>query len=120
MGYSMANGRWANTIDTTVLPAGTVYTTTTQGAAVEIGDRGTAALDLAITAVSGTTPSMTVTIETSKDGSTNWQTVAAYAAQTTTGTTRKVFAGLDRFVRANCAVSGTTPSFTFGISGEAK
>jgi hypothetical protein len=119
MGYQKANGQWANTLDVTVLDSA-ARTATFQGPAVEIGDRGTAALDLVISAASGTTPSLTVTIETSKDGSTNWQTVAAYAAQNAAGTTRKVFAGLDRFVRANCAISGTTPSFTFGINGEAK
>jgi len=119
MGYTMGNGRWANTIDVSVLDSA-ARTATFQGPAVEVGDRGTAALELVASAVTGTTPSLTATIETSKDGVSNWQTVAAFSAVTAAGTTRKMFSGLDRFVRANCTITGTTPSFTFGISGEAK
>lgn len=119
MGYQMTNGRWADT-DDLVVHASAARTATFQTTALEVGDKGVAALDLAVTAASGTTPSMTVTIETSKDGSTNWQTVAAFAAKTAVASERKVFSGLDRFIRANCAISGTTPSFTFSITGEAK
>src|SRR3954454_4863143 len=99
----------------TVLPS-TVATTSATGPAVPSGAYNTLRLVVATTAVSGTTPSMTVTIETSADGSTGWTSVGAFAAVTTVTTVRKVVSGLDRFVRANYAITGTTPSFTFTVS----
>lgn len=119
MGYSKSNGQWADTQDVT-LAASAARTATGNGDAVELGDRGTAALTLDVTAVGGTTPSATVTIETSKDGSTGWTAVAAFSAATAVSAQRKVFAGLDRYVRASWAISGTTPSLTFSVAGEAK
>lgn len=118
MGYQTASGRFANTAALTLKSSGAV-TANGSDAAVEVGDRGAARLLLDVTAVSGTTPSMTVTVETSYDGSTNWQTVGSFAAKTAVGQERKVFAGLDRFVRVSQAVSGTTPSFTYSVAGEA-
>ncbi len=91
------------------------------GSSVEVSGHGTARLDLVISAVSGTTPSMTVTIQTSFDnGATDaWRTVAAFPAQTAAGTVRQSFTGLDRWIRANVtAETGTTPSFTYSLSGE--
>ena len=81
----------------------------------ECAGHGTARLDLVVSVV-GTT--VTVTIETSFDnGATDtWRTVAAFAAQTAAGTTRKVFTGLDRWVRAN--VTAETGGATFSLSGE--
>ncbi len=71
-----------------------------------------------VTAASGTTPSMTLTLETSNDGSTGWQTVASFAAKTAVSSERKVFIGLDKFVRWTWAITGTTPSLTFSCSAQ--
>ena len=121
MGYEMKrNGRWARTRDVTLV-SGAVTTATgaVANSSYELGDQNTLRLTLNATAVSGTTPSVTVTVETSADGSTNWQTVASFAAVTAVSSQRKVFTGLDRFVRLNAtAVSGTTPSVTYTVSGE--
>jgi hypothetical protein len=117
MGYQKANGQYARTIPVDLGISG-AKTATFQSAGLELGDQDTIRLDLTTTAVTGTTPSMTVTIETSKDNAT-WSTVAAFSAVTTVTSVRKVFSGCDRFVRANCAISGTTPSFTFTVTGEA-
>lgn len=119
MGYQMGNMQWARTQDVTLEQAGTVKTATYNGTALELGDKGTMCLTLDSTAVSGTTPSMTVAIETSADGTT-WRAVASFTAQTATASERKSFTGLDRFVRAAVTISGTTPSFTFGLTGDAK
>lgn len=123
MGYQMAQGnRYARTRDV-AFNAGASFTTTATGAVAgstyEIGDQSTLRLTLAASAVSGTTPSVTITVETSADGSTGWTSVGAFAAQTAVGSQRKIFTGLDRFVRLNAtAVSGTTPSVTYTVSGE--
>ncbi len=88
------------------------------GPTVSSGEWATLRLTLNASAVSGTSPSMTVAVEHSGDGST-WTSLGSFAARTTTGSERKVFTGLDRYVRCTWAVSGTTPSFTFTVAGEA-
>jgi len=74
-----------------------------------------------VTAVSGTSPSITVSVDTSYDGGVAdaWRSVGTFTAQTAANTSaHKSFPGLDRFVRASWTVSGTTPSITFGVLGE--
>ena len=74
---------------------------------------------LDITAVGGTTPSMTLSIETSADGA-SWFTHTAFAAQTATGKNVLKLTNLGSYVRANYAISGTTPSFTFSLTMDGK
>lgn len=120
MGYEMKNGRYARTRSVTVVTAAvTTATGAVANSVQELGDQNTARLTLNATAVSGTTPSVTVTVETSADGSTGWTSVGAFAAVTAVSSQRKVFTGLDRFIRLNAtAVTGTTPSVTYTVSGE--
>lgn len=118
MGYNTRSGKWANTDNVTV-QAVVTKTASFDGPAIEVGDRGSACLDLTISAASGTTPTLDVTIQTSKDGTT-WRTVAAFAQKTAAGTERKSFPALDRFIRASAVIGGTTPSFTYSVAGEAK
>lgn len=81
-----------------------------------------------VTVISGTTPSLTVTIEDSVDGGVNWNTVGTFTAQTTVS--RLVIQiGLSgvaqaagfawpfnyRKVRARWIISGTTPSITSSV-----
>jgi hypothetical protein len=72
---------------------------------------------VAVSAVSGTTPSMTVSLEWSNDGST-WYTgdpADAMTAITTAVNKAKDFISRGQFVRAAYAITGTTPSFTFTV-----
>lgn len=101
----------------TLVAPGTVTTGNGQTPGRAVGYIHTLRLDRAVTAASGTTPSLTVILETSPDNST-WTTLATYTAATAPGTERKVASALDRFVRARWTVSGTTPSFTWGLTGE--
>jgi hypothetical protein len=105
--------------DQAVLAPSAVRTASGSGTAYFMAQRNTMRLDLVVSAASGTTPSMTATVETSKDGSTNWSTVAAFTAATTVTSQRKVFTGFDRYARVSWAITGTTPSFTFSVQGEA-
>jgi hypothetical protein len=102
----------------TLVTPGTVQTASTNGGGVGTSAYGTLRLTLNVTAVSGTTPSMTVNVQTSQDNAT-WSTIASFPAATAVGTSRKVFNGVDRFTRATTTITGTTPSFTFGVTGEA-
>lgn len=87
------------------------------GPALAVGSAATLRVDLAVTAVSGATPSLTVTLEHSPDG-TSWTTHSTFNAATAAGVQRKVASGLDRYIRCSWTTSGTTPNFTFSIAGE--
>lgn len=117
MGYEKANGEWADTEDVE-LASSAARTATGDGSSVEVGDRGVVRLLLDVTAASGTSPTLDVTVETSFDGTT-WRQAGTFTQQTAVGTERKSFSGLDRFVRVTWTIGGTTPSFTFEVSGEA-
>jgi len=92
-------------------------TATRTGETVDLMRAGLA-LTLDVTAASGTTPTLDVAVQTSHDGAT-WTTVASFARATGVGSERKRFSGLDRYVRAVATLGGTTPSFTFSVTGEA-
>ena len=98
-------------------PSG-VRTANGSGGAYVMGARGTLRLSLAVTAASGTTPNLVVTVETSADGTT-WYAAGTFAAKTAVSSERKSFSGLDRYARVSWAITGTTPSFTFSVAGEA-
>lgn len=119
MGYKVNSspraGTFADTQDLTLKGSG-AETASTNGSAFELGDRRVARLLLSVTAASGTTPNLTVTVQCSADGVT-WYTSGTFTAATTTTTERKLFM-LDRFVRYSSAITGTTPSFTYSVSGE--
>lgn len=107
--------------EVTLVPAGTVVTAAGTSVVLSPINKTEARLTLAVTAASGTTPSLTVNIQTSADnGATDtWRTVASFAAKTGVASERKDFPGIDRYVRAQWAApTGTTPSFTIGLTGE--
>ena len=67
---------------------------------------------LHITAVSGTTPSMTVIVQHSTNNST-WTTLGSFSAATAVGSqTLQISGTVNRYVRASFTISGTDPSFT--------
>jgi hypothetical protein len=75
---------------------------------------------LNVTAVSGTTPSMTVTYQCSPDG-TNWYDHTSGSAITAAANQLiKVNANIGKFGRLSYVISGTTPSFTFSAILEGK
>lgn len=107
--------------DATLVPAGTVVTATGTGTAFVVNNRTQFRGQSIVSAATGTTPSLTVNIQTSFDNGVTdaWRTVASFTAQTAANTSpRQCFPGLDRWVRASWTVSGTTPSITFGVAGE--
>lgn len=67
---------------------------------------------LHITAVSGTLPSLTVTVEHSANGS-SWTTLGSFSAASTASSQLITVTGtVNRYVRAVFTISGTNPSFT--------
>lgn len=80
--------------------------------AVQAGNLG---IGLNVTAVSGTTPSMTVTVEWSYDG-TNFgvgETTDSFAAITAAKVTNRLVPVRAPYYRLVWTITGTTPSFTF-------
>lgn len=115
MGYHKANGGYADTQDLTLF-ASASRTATVTGTAHETGDRRVARLKLDVTAASGTTPTLDVDIETSRDGVT-WYVSGSFTQATGVTSEEKLFM-LDRFVRPKATIGGTTPDFTFSVAGE--
>lgn len=80
-------------------------------------------LILDVTARSGTSPTLDVTVFTADDSSgTNARaaTGSPFAQKTNVAAERKTFTGLDAYYRVAWTVGGTTPSFTFSVSGIGK
>ena len=72
-----------------------------------------------VTAVAGGTPSLTVSIEESSDGTT-WNALVTGAAITAVGTQRLRGVVQRRFYRVVWTITGTGPSFTFSVTGDTK
>lgn len=101
------------------LLASAARTASANGEWIDVGNAHTLRLDLDITAASGTTPTLDVTIQTRRDANDTARTLGTAFTQATDATDqRKVFSGLDRQVRASTVIAGTTPSFTFSVAGE--
>lgn len=103
---------------------GVVDTIVASAARTSSGDSGTltgwgvpttARVQLDVTAVAGTAPTLDVVLEDTLDG-TNWNVVATFAQKTVAG--REVVNVTSPFsdrLRARWTVGGTTPSFTFSV-----
>ncbi len=84
--------------------------------------RGGAKLQLDITAVEGTDPTLDVVVETSPSGGADgsWETVGTFTQAAAVGHQRLAVAGLERFVRCSWTIGGEdTPKFTFALGGTA-
>lgn len=104
-----------------LVPAGTVITASGAGTGYQYDNRVQFRGFSAVTAISGTSASITVSIDTSYDNGVTdaWRSVGTFTAQTAVNqSARKSFPGLDRWVRASWTVAGTTPSITLEVAGE--
>lgn len=103
----------------TLVPAGTTVTAAGTGQALEPGNKSDLRAVSRVTAISGAGASLTVVLETSFDNGVTdpWRTAGTMTAQTTANTVR-ASVPIDRWIRARWTVAGTTPSITFGVSGE--
>jgi hypothetical protein len=72
---------------------------------------------LQVTAVSGTTPSITAKVQHSTDGST-WADLVTFTAVTASNNAQRIAVSgtVNRYLRALWTISGTTPSATFHLS----
>lgn len=121
MPQNLASNSVSRGQDVTLL-ASTALTTTGTTTGQDVGGTGTLRCQVVVSAVSGTSPSVTVTVQTSHDnGATDaWRTAgAAFSAITSATSSPWQSFAVDRYVRVSYAVSGTTPSLTTSVVGEA-
>jgi len=90
----------------------------TPGGVAPSGQADTIALAVDVTTVSGTTPSMTVSVEWSFDGSAFFvsDVADAFVAITAAKKTVKLFDVKAPMYRVVWTITGTTPSFTFSVT----
>jgi phage gp36-like protein len=100
------------------LAASAARTATGSGSAVDLASATTADLRLLVSAVAGTSPTLDVSVQTSDDGAT-WQTLGSATRMVATGSQPLRLSGALRYVRAAWTIGGTSPSFTFSLSGSA-
>jgi hypothetical protein len=97
-------------------------TSTTTGAAVDGGAASSngGIAQLHVIAADGTTPTCTVTIEHSVNGSTSWATLATFTQVTTTPAAERVVVSsgttVRRYLRAVATVAGTDPEYTLVVA----
>ena len=116
MTTTQADNQYEQPVGNNAVPSA-ARTTSGNSAALRVyGDKANFLLD--VTTVSGTTPSMTLTVEWSHDGTT-WFPAATpdtLGAAITANTKRVHTVDIKgRFCRVVWTISGTTPSFTFAI-----
>ncbi len=108
---------------TATILASAARTATGQSTAFAVGGGETLAVLVDVTAVAGTSPSMTVNVEWSHDGA-SWfvsDPADAFTAITAAGKTVKSFTVKGLVARLNYTIAGTGPSFTFAataVTGE--
>lgn len=94
-----------------ILPSG-IRTTSGSSQSVPIDRHIEALVYLDVTAVSGTTPTLDVKVETSPDD-TRWFTHTSFTQITTVSKNSLKLTILGAYVRITYTIAGTTPSFTF-------
>jgi hypothetical protein len=96
-------------------------TTTGVGSTFNTEDAIGFSATLSITAATGTTPTLDLTLQESLDNGTTWNNVSSFPQKTTTGTHPKTFGPLSpgSICRWSWVIAGTTPSFNFSIDHSA-
>ncbi len=96
--------------------ASAARTTTGNGTAFDTANVDSVNATLVISAASGTTPTLDLTLETTADG-TNYYTVGTFPQQITTQAgIARVVGDLGALSRWKWTIAGTTPSFTFAVT----
>lgn len=118
--YSATRNRMVRGDDVT-LAASAARTGAFTGTGVPCDEFSTAVLTLDVTAASGTSPTLDVTVKDSADGTT-YASVGTFAQKTGVASERKVFSGLREYIRVDATAPGgtATPSFTWSVSGYLK
>ena len=102
-----------------VVVASAARTTTGTSSALDAPEGADLVLSASVTAASGTTPTLDLSVEWSSDGGTTWYTAdpADTITQFTAAAARvKRFTAKGTEYRVRWTIGGTTPSFTFAVT----
>ncbi len=103
------------------LHASAAETATGQSAGVDLSTHREALAELNVTAVTGTSPTMTVSFQTSDDNADWYNLGDAFAGVTAVAKQNALrLTNVGRYLRAVWTIGGTTPSFTFTLKLVAK
>jgi hypothetical protein len=117
MSYQRTDGRFVYAEKFSV---SAVVTASGNSPAVDVGSANVLrGISVTAASVGGTTPTLVIQPQTSPDG-TNWVSLGGvYATLTANGTaTHPVLGPVERYVRLNYTVTGTTPTFTLTVTGD--
>jgi hypothetical protein len=106
-----------------ILASAARTTTGTTSTYCDLGKFTKFAMQLVVTAASGTSPTLDLTWQHSIDGGTTWYTVATFTQATAATTALKAASEVEAAtavvlgdcMRGSYVIGGTTPSFTFSI-----
>lgn len=114
-GYNRQDGLYVDAPPIVLQPLATLGSGVTVGPVYEVGDKGSARLQLEVSAKSGTSPTCDSTVQTSPDGVNGWSTVGTFTQRTDAAAapSSSAPAGL---VMGAVSSSGTTPP-TITLSG---
>lgn len=99
-----------------VVPSAARTTSGNSGTLQGFGDVNTIRVQLDIDAVSGTTPTLDVTVLDSVDGGENWNVIDTFPQKTAAGVTVRTVTGITSdILQVAWVIGGTTPSFTFDV-----
>lgn len=99
-----------------VLTSAARTSTSTSGAIASVPNATQVGITVNVSAVSGTTPSMTLSVEWSNDGGTTWHVgdpADQFTAITAAAAVAKAFSVKGAAYRLKWTITGTSPSFTF-------
>lgn len=111
-----------NTKEITFTPAATAVTANGQSSVQDVSSYKEGILVIDITAVTGTTPTLNIAVQTYDFLSGKWVTVpgVTVAQQTAVGTVAVAVTNFGEQMRLSYTVGGTTPSFTLSAGFTAK
>jgi phage gp36-like protein len=89
------------------------------GTSVDLADRTLVELTLDLTAISGTSAALAVTVETSMTGS-DWSYLGKFETLGAAGARTLLLPVTKERIRARWVLTGTTPSTTFSVAGTAQ
>lgn len=100
--------------DTKTLVTSAARTTTFTSSGVSTSNVDGVIAYVNISAVSGTSPTLNITLQDSPNG-TDWFDASTLAQATAISKQRVVLSSVGAHLRAVCTIAGTAPSFTFSI-----
>jgi len=75
---------------------------------------------LEIDTVTGTSPTLDVSVQIKDDAADDWHTLTSFAQKTAAGRDYARITNFGHYLRVSCTIGGTNPSFTMSITGQFK